>query len=81
MTKAWKPGGLECGETRALVHRWLAGDLPPRSRAGIERHLRACGHCFSRFEFARALRRVTRERFAAPRAPRTLVRSLTRRSA
>lgn len=81
MTKGWKPGGMECEEVRALVHRWLAGDLPRGTRGKVERHLRACGHCFSRFEFARLLRRVTRERFAAPRAPAGLARSLARRLA
>ena len=72
----WRPGGLGCEEVRAAAWAWLAGDLPAARSARVRRHLAACPHCFSRVEFARVLRNVTRRRFTGARAPRSLARGV-----
>lgn len=74
----WRPGGLGCDAVRAEAWAWLAGDLPAARSARVRRHLAACPHCFSRVEFARVLREVTRRRLGAGRAPRALVRGVRR---
>jgi anti-sigma factor (TIGR02949 family) len=73
---------LDCEQVRRRVHAMLDGDLTPAKRRAVERHLRRCRQCFSRYEFAAMMRRLTREQVTRVRAPaglRRAVRAIPRR--
>jgi anti-sigma factor RsiW len=44
---------LLCAETRALLGRFLEGELGPEERPSVERHIETCPSCASELESAR----------------------------
>lgn len=45
---------LTCDQAAARLYEYLDGELTPEVQAAIAEHLKACAHCFGRFEFERA---------------------------
>jgi anti-sigma factor (TIGR02949 family) len=47
---------IDCDEALRLLAAFLDDELPPDTRAGVDRHLERCRSCFSRAEFERRLK-------------------------
>ena len=62
-----------CAGVRGSVNRLLDGHLTPARRQELQRHLKECPCCYSRFEFARLMRRLVRERVLGECCPGSLV--------
>lgn len=69
---------LSCEDVRAHIFRLLDGDLDDAARRHVEGHLKMCRHCFSRLEYARMMRRLTKEQVTGVRAPAALARRIRR---
>lgn len=88
MERVWRmlrdclPGGrhgeMSCEDVRVEIFHLLDGDLDPRTRKRVEGHLKMCRHCFSRLEYARMVRRLTREQVTGVRPSAALVRRVRR---
>jgi len=45
---------MKCNKTRKLLSRYVDGELPPRDREAVERHVEACPGCRRELEGLRA---------------------------
>ncbi len=65
---------IDCAAVRRNIHRALDRRLTFRRAWQLRLHMLLCKRCFSRYEFARLLRRINKRQITEPRAPRALVR-------
>lgn len=67
---------MDCNDLRALVQRYVDGELAPELRAEAEVHLRGCADCRHLVEQQQRWRQAVRGALSYHRAPETLQRSV-----
>lgn len=65
-------GFNQCQEAVKKLTEFLSHELRPEEEEEVQRHLRQCRGCFSKFHFEETLLRTIRERAEQVRAPGTL---------
>lgn len=49
---------VDCKQVRSEIYAYLDGETDPEEACGMLEHLKRCKHCFSHYEFERALKRL-----------------------